>query len=290
MNFLANAAHAVAQIPVIGTALFLITDTFILCLVALLDPWLARILFFKIRRGQRGWRTELRTGLDFYRYVEYPRVIERLASARPKRVLDIGSNYGLVWQWVAGRGAHVHATDIRDITLRDARANLPDRDRKRTHVSLHDAQRLGFMDESFDAVTVISTIEHIEDDRAVMGEVARVLQPGGVAIITVPVNPDYREVRDNPSFPLIRHYDLETLEKRFFSNGTLEKTKLQLWCIRDRFGELPLWTFTRFSDVLRRFLYYRRLKSPYDPSLIAPNPLGHHIAVIVLKKGRADDR
>jgi SAM-dependent methyltransferase len=289
VNPLATVAHAIAQIPVIGTALFLITDTLILCLVTLLDPWLARILFFKIRRGQRGWRAELRTGLDFYRYVEYPRVVERLAGARPTRVLDIGSNYGLVWQWVAAHGAHVHATDIRDITLRDARAHLPDRDRERAHISLHDAQRLGFADESFDAVTAISTIEHIEDDRAVMAEVARVLQPGGVAIITMPVNPDYREVRDNASFPLIRHYALETLEQRLLADGTLQTVELQLWCIRDHFGAVPLWTFTRFSDVLRRFVYYRRLKPPHDLSRIAPNPLGHHIGILILRKRSEDN-
>ncbi len=284
MNFLATVAHAIAQVSVIGTAFFIVTDALILCAVTLLDPWLARILFFKIRRGQRGWRTELRTGLDFYRYVEYPRVVERLAGARPKRVLDIGSNYGLVWQWVAARGAHVQATDICDITLHDARAYLPTRDRNRVHISLHDAQRLGFADESFDAVTAISTIEHIEDDRAVMAEVARVLQPGGVAVITVPINTEHHEVRDNPSFPLIRHYDPETLEQRFFSGGTLEKVEFQLWCIRDRYRDLPLWTFTRFSDVLRRFVYYRRLKPPYDPSRITQNPLGHHMAILTLRK------
>jgi SAM-dependent methyltransferase len=284
MNFLTTVAHAIAQVPGIGTALFLISDALILCLVSLLDPWLARIMFFKIRRGGQGWRKELRTGLDFYRYVEYPRVAEWLANARPKRLLDIGSNYGLVWQWAAARGAHVHATDIRDITLRNARAHLPTRDRERAHISLHDAQRLGFADRSFDAVTAISTIEHIEDDRAVMAEVARVLQPGGIAIITVPVNPRYHEVRDNPSFPLIRHYDLETLEQRFLPSGSLAKVELQVWCIRDRYRTLPLWTFTRFSDLLRRFVYYRQPSPPYDPSRITPNPLGHHIALLLLKK------
>jgi SAM-dependent methyltransferase len=276
--------RALARIPLLGTALFLIIDALILCVVTMLDPWLGRIMLFKILRGQRGWRTELRTGLDFYRYVEYPRVMERLAGARPKRVLDIGSNYGLVWQWAAARVALVHATDICDITLRDARSVLPSGVRDRIHISLQDATNLGFANESFDAVTVISTIEHIEDDRAVIAEIARVLKTGGLAIVTVPVNPEYHEVRDNPSFPLIRHYDLEALEHRFFSAPTLSKEDLELWCIRDRYCELPLWTLTRFSDVLRRFVYYRKLTPPYSPSRITPNPLGHHIAILVLRK------
>jgi len=262
----------------------LILDAAILLLVTLLDPWLGRVMLFKILRGQRGWRTELRTGLHFYRYVEYPRVMERLAGARPKRVLDIGSNHGLVWQWAASRGALVHATDIRDVTLRDARSVLPSRVRDRTRISFHDATDLGFADASFDAVTAISTIEHIEDDQAVIAEIARVLKTGGLAILTVPVNPEYHEVRDNPSFPLIRHYDLQALEHRFFSVPTLSKEDLELWCIRDRYGELPLWTLTRFSDVLRRFLYYRKLTPPHSSSRITPNPLGHQMAIIVLRK------
>ncbi len=284
MNRIVAIGHTLAQIPVLGTALFFIIDAIILLVVTLLDPWLGRIMFFKIIRGQRGWRAELRTGLDFYRYVEYPRVMGRLAGVRPERVLDIGSNYGLVWQWAAAQGALVHATDICDITLRDARSVLPSRVRDRTHISLHDATKLGFANESFDAVTAISTIEHIEDDRAVVAEIVRVLRTGGLAIVTVPVNPQYGEVRDNPPFPLIRHYDLETLEQRFFSNRALAKEDLALWCIRDRYRELPLWTFTRFSDVLRRFVYYRKLEPPYDFPRITPNPLGHHMAIVVLRK------
>jgi SAM-dependent methyltransferase len=284
VNPIVAIGHALAQIPLLGTALFLILDAMILLLVTFLDPWLGRIMLFKILRGQRGRRAELRTGLDFYRYVEYPRVMERLADARPERVLDIGSNYGLLWQWAAARGALVHATDICDITLRTARSVLPSRVRKRTYVSLHDATKLGFANESFDAVTAISTIEHIEDDRAVIDEIARVLKTSGLAIVTVPVNPEYSEVRDNPSFPLIRHYDLETLKRRFFSEPDLSKQGFELWCIRDRYRELPLWTFTRFSDVLRRFVYYKKLKPPYTPARITPNPLGHHIAILVLRK------
>jgi ubiquinone/menaquinone biosynthesis C-methylase UbiE len=265
-------------------------DALILGFVSLLDPWLGRIMFFKIIRGQRGWRMELRTGLDFYRYVEYPRVMEHLAAARPKRILDIGSNYGLVGHWAAAKGAHVHLTDITDITLREARSVLPSRVRDRIRISFQDAQRFGFADESFDAVTAISTIEHIEDDAAVMAEVARVLRPGGIAIITVPVNREYHEIRDNPSFPLVRIYDLETLDSKFFSNGAVVRESLELWCIRDRHAKTPLWNFTRFSDVLRRFVYYRKLKPPYDSSSITPNLLAHHMAILVLRKRPTDRR
>jgi len=221
-------------------------------------------------RSKHGRRTELRTGLDFYRYIEYPRVMEWLNRIRPKRTLDIGSNYGLVWQWSAARGIETHATDICDITLTDARAAAPQRVRDRSPISMHNATRLGFKPRSFDAVTVISTIEHIENDRAALDEIASVLEPGGYAILTFPVNREFLEIRDNPSFPLIRLYDLDAIETRLLANDQLVNEHIELWCIRDRFAAKPLWTLTRLSDVLRRFVYYCRPKPPFSPEKITP--------------------
>jgi len=46
-----------------------------------------------------------------------------------------------------------------------------------------DASQLTFADNSFDVVYSISVFEHLPDVSAVMGEIARVLRPGGVAYI-----------------------------------------------------------------------------------------------------------
>jgi SAM-dependent methyltransferase len=45
---------------------------------------------------------------------------------------------------------------------------------------------LPFPDDSFDLVALFDVIEHIEDDRAVLEEVRRVLKPGGRVFISVP--------------------------------------------------------------------------------------------------------
>jgi SAM-dependent methyltransferase len=42
-----------------------------------------------------------------------------------------------------------------------------------------DAQRLPLSEESFDAVTMISMLHHVEDQRAALAEAKRVLRPGG---------------------------------------------------------------------------------------------------------------
>jgi SAM-dependent methyltransferase len=47
---------------------------------------------------------------------------------------------------------------------------------------------LPFCDEKFELVCAFDVIEHVEDDRAVFGEVRRVLKPGGLFVFSVPMH------------------------------------------------------------------------------------------------------
>jgi SAM-dependent methyltransferase len=51
-----------------------------------------------------------------------------------------------------------------------------------------DARHIPFRDE-FDALLALDVVEHIEDDRAALHEMAQALRPGGVLILTVPQHP-----------------------------------------------------------------------------------------------------
>jgi SAM-dependent methyltransferase len=51
-----------------------------------------------------------------------------------------------------------------------------------------DATRLAFADGRFDLVICSHVLEHIEDDRTALAEFARVLRPGGRAVIAVPLD------------------------------------------------------------------------------------------------------
>ncbi|MDH4120050.1 MAG: methyltransferase domain-containing protein, partial [Acidimicrobiia bacterium] len=53
-------------------------------------------------------------------------------------------------------------------------------------------------DSSFDAIVCIHVLEHIEDDSAAMAEMWRVLAPGGVAVINVPLALD-QDTYEDPS-------------------------------------------------------------------------------------------
>jgi len=50
-----------------------------------------------------------------------------------------------------------------------------------------DATAMDTPDGSYDAIICNHVLEHVEDDRAALGEFYRVLAPGGIAIITIPI-------------------------------------------------------------------------------------------------------
>jgi predicted SAM-dependent methyltransferase len=58
---------------------------------------------------------------------------------------------------------------------------------------------LPFEDTSFDLVICSHVLEHIEHDRASMGEMHRVLAPSGQALIMVPVNRHLAQTYEDPS-------------------------------------------------------------------------------------------
>lgn len=53
-----------------------------------------------------------------------------------------------------------------------------------------DAAAIPFEANVFDLVLCVHVLEHIDDDRAVMAELHRVLKPGGVAVVSVPLRLD----------------------------------------------------------------------------------------------------
>jgi hypothetical protein len=62
-----------------------------------------------------------------------------------------------------------------------------------------DITRLELPDDSFDAILCSHVLEHVEDDRAAMRELHRVLAPGGWAIVMVPLELSRTETYEDPS-------------------------------------------------------------------------------------------
>lgn len=73
-----------------------------------------------------------------------------------------------------------------------------DIDAKRADV-VADIIDLPFPDETFDLIICAHVLEHVPDDRRAMREFARVLTPGGVAILLVPFSPILEETFEDSS-------------------------------------------------------------------------------------------
>lgn len=109
-----------------------------------------------------------------------PWVLERIAARFPGRacrVLDIGCGAGFLCHALSAAGHRAEGADLSPGSLQVARK----RDiTGRSAWRVADAYRLPWKDGSFDAVSALDFLEHVERPGAVIAEAARVLKPGGL--------------------------------------------------------------------------------------------------------------
>lgn len=128
------------------------------------------------------------------------RVVRLVRRMKPRRVLDLATGTGDLAIALARRirGVQVLGVDLSEQMLDRARSKVSacglD---ERVVLAQGEAERLEAADDTFDVVTVGFGVRNFEDLEAGLREIARVLRPGGRAVIlefSTPANPLFRRI------------------------------------------------------------------------------------------------
>lgn len=105
--------------------------------------------------------------------------LKSLIPPQGLRVLEIGAGFGRLVSLYRHFG-EVVLLDYSDDQLRDARRTWGD---DRMYYVAANWYHMPFADASFDAVLTVRVLHHAEDLPALMGEIARILAPGGIYVL-----------------------------------------------------------------------------------------------------------
>ena len=220
------------------------------------------------------------------------------------RLLDVGCGMGRHTFEALRRGAEVVAADLDGEALTAvgewavamaAEGEIP---QSASFAAVRaDARRLPFEDRSFDRVVASETLEHIAEDATAMAELARVLRPGGRAVVTVPRWwPEAlcwalsREYHSNEGGH-VRIYRTTDLKRRLVASGlrvdaTAHAHALHspYWWIKCAVG--PLRDEALLPKLYHRFLVWDLTAQPHLTRLLerALNPVLGKSVVVYLDK------
>ncbi len=117
------------------------------------------------------------------------RLVELAAPQSDEAALDVSTGGGHTALTLAPHVARVVASDLTPRMLAVARAHLTAQGAANVDYVIADAERLPFLDESFDLVTVRIAPHHYPDAGRAVSEMARVVKRGGRVVIIDNISP-----------------------------------------------------------------------------------------------------
>jgi len=105
------------------------------------------------------------------------------AGVRPGQLAaDVGAGSGFITEGLVALGAHVIAVDESEAMLAALQRRLPDAEG--VEVRVGEAEALPIEDASVDCAFANMVLHHVEHPAAALAEMARILKPGGVLVVT----------------------------------------------------------------------------------------------------------
>jgi demethylmenaquinone methyltransferase/2-methoxy-6-polyprenyl-1,4-benzoquinol methylase len=123
----------------------------------------------------------LSAALSFWQDPRWRRaLVSAVAPAAGERLLDVATGTGMVAAELLGRAdCSVVGIDQSAQMLAGARARFAGVKGSRVELVEGQAERLPFADDSFDGLTFTYLLRYVDDPRATVAELARVVRPGG---------------------------------------------------------------------------------------------------------------
>ena len=151
-------------------------------------------------RGVRAFFEQVSAQWDDMRSSFYNEdVIDALAEhgrvTAASRVVDVGTGTGFVAAGLAGRAGTVTGIDNSPAMLAVAARNLAALDAGNVQLVQGELERLPFADGSADVAVANMVLHHAPDPGRMLGEMARVVRPGGMIAVTDEVEHPYEWMR-----------------------------------------------------------------------------------------------
>jgi SAM-dependent methyltransferase len=115
-------------------------------------------------------------------------------------VLDLGCGSGVHVHFLAAEGFRAHGSDISPVGVDNTRNRLASAGLAPTGLHVGSVDRIDAVDASFDAVISVGVLEcaGLERFAPALHEIARVLRPGGAAMLLFASDRDFRVLGANP--------------------------------------------------------------------------------------------